>query len=351
MKVPEPRRLPSGAWFIQLRLGGVSVPVTASTAKECKRQAELIKAEHRAEKRSVTPREDLTPAQCIDRHIETRKNTLSPLTIRGYRIVQKHRFTGVMNKPLSEIKDWQAIVDAEARLCAGKTLKNAYLAIKTAVKSTTGEVLPSVRFGVQQPNSRPFLSADEIPAFVAEASKTKYAVPLLLGLSSMRISEIQALDWSAIPPHPDFIRVSGAVVFDEHNKYTHKAANKTASSTRNVPILIPELAAALERDRQPSGPVMPCSQNNLRIACRNICRRAGVTVVTLHGLRHSFASLAYHLQMPEQIAMEIGGWSDASTMRKIYTHIAQTDIARYQAAVGDFFKNANENANDISDPA
>ena len=63
--------------------------------------------------------------------------------------------------------------------------------------------------------------------------------------------------------------------------------------------------------------------------------------VGVHGLRHSFASLAslaYHLQIPEQIAMEIGGWSDIGTMRKIYTHIAQQDMERYETKLQDFLK-------------
>ena len=38
MKVPAPRKLPSGSWFIQLRLGGESIPVTAATAKDCTRE-------------------------------------------------------------------------------------------------------------------------------------------------------------------------------------------------------------------------------------------------------------------------------------------------------------------------
>ena len=40
MKVPEPRKLKSGTWFIQMRLGGESVPVSAATRTECIRQAE-----------------------------------------------------------------------------------------------------------------------------------------------------------------------------------------------------------------------------------------------------------------------------------------------------------------------
>jgi len=70
----------------------------------------------------------------------------------------------------------------------------------------------------------------------------------------------------------------------------------------------------------------------------------------VHGLRHSFASLAYHLNIPEKITMEMGGWSDPGTMHKKYTHIAKSDISRYQTAMADFYakkgsKNANENAN------
>ena len=68
-----------------------------------------------------------------------------------------------------------------------------------------------------------------------------------------------------------------------------------------------------------------------------VCAAAGITVVDLHGLRHSFASLAYHLQIPEMIAAEIGGWSDLSTMHNIYTHLAQKDIAKRSSDFCDYF--------------
>ena len=68
-----------------------------------------------------------------------------------------------------------------------------------------------------------------------------------------------------------------------------------------------------------------------------ICKAHGLPEVGVHGLRHSFASLAYHLQIPEKIAMEIGGWSDDGTMRKIYTHLAQKDIAERARDFSNFF--------------
>ena len=78
-----------------------------------------------------------------------------------------------------------------------------------------------------------------------------------------------------------------------------------------------------------------------------ICRENNLPNVGIHGLRHSFASLAYHLQIPEKIAMEIGGWSDYQTMRKIYTHLSSIDRKKAENKMAEFYKNANKNANEI----
>lgn len=51
MKLPEPRKLPSGNYFIQLRLGGESIPVTEPNRAACIREARAIKAEYLAGKR------------------------------------------------------------------------------------------------------------------------------------------------------------------------------------------------------------------------------------------------------------------------------------------------------------
>lgn len=354
MKVPKARKLSSGKWFIQLRLGGESIPVTANTEKECTRQAQAVKAEYLIGKRSPKkPEETDSPTlnEAIDSYISARDNTLSPLTVRGYRTIQKHRFKSTLPRRLDEIpeSEWQVIVNQEAALCSPKTLKNAWGFIRSVVEDATGKKLPEITLPVQIPAEKPFLSPDEIKKFVSAVKDTKYAVPCLLALCSLRVSEIQALKWQNIPQNPKFIRVSGAVVLNEDNKYIEKRQNKNVTSARKVPIMIPELAVALERDRKPSGPVLEIHQNSLRCAIKKICSANGLPNVGVHGLRHSFASLAYHLQIPDKIAMEIGGWADATTMHKIYTHIAKSDIARYETALSAFYRseeNANKNANE-----
>lgn len=114
------------------------------------------------------------------------------------------------------------------------------------------------------------LLPEQIKVIVKAVKDTRYAVPALLALSSLRISEIQALRWEIIPKNLDFIRVSGAVVLDENNTYQRKKQNENRCSARNVPVLIPELVAAIERTRKPNGPVLEITQNSLRTAIHKI---------------------------------------------------------------------------------
>ena len=265
MKIPEPRKLPSGNYFIQLRLGGESISVTDPSRTACIREARAIKAEYLAGKRAKAAPEAPTLTEAIDAYIAQRSNTLSPLTIRGYRTIQKHRFQTTMPRRLDQIADeeWQGIVNMEAALCAPKTLKTAFAFVRGVVEHTTGRSLPNVSLAAPVPKEKPFLTPEQIRVFVEAVKGTRYAVPALLALSSLRISEIQALRWEDIPEDPDFIRVQGAVVLNEDNKYQRKAQNKNATSTRNVPVMIPELTEAIRRDRKPTGPVLDITQNSL----------------------------------------------------------------------------------------
>lgn len=349
MQIPKARKLKSGSWFIQLRLGGESISVTDPNKNKCEREARYIKSEYLAGKRVKKEEEPTEPElpsitldQAIDDYCKSKSNVLSPATIRGYQNIRKNQLKEIMQKNVYDLaeltkEEWQEIINRESGSRAPKTVKNSVSFVKTIIQEKTKKVLPTATLPAPVDSDTAFLYADEIPKFVSAVVNTKIAVPALLALSSMRLSEIQALDWKDIKKNPDFIRTNGAVVPDEHNKMTHKKQNKNISSSRDVPILIPELKQAIEKNRKPYGPVMDFSRSFFLKQLHLLCRESNITDVTIHGLRHSFASLAYHLQIPEKIAMEIGGWSDAGTMHKRYTHIAKKDINRYKTAIADFY--------------
>ena len=65
--------------------------------------------------------------------------------------------------------------------------------------------------------------------------------------------------------------------------------------------------------------------NSLREQINSICEKNNLPLVGVHGLRHSFASLAYHLGWSEMTVMQEGGWSNTQTVHNIYTHLAAQD--------------------------
>lgn len=342
MKVPQARKLSSGNWFIQLRLNGESVPVTAATEKECVKQATLIKAEIQAGKRpKKATGEAMTLREAIDSYIKARSNTLSPSTIGGYHTIKDNRFEGVMDRRIKDIADWQTICNLEAKTCSAKTLRNAWMLVASVLRETTGTAPPKVRLPQVVIRERPYLDPDQIPVFINAIKGKQCEIPALLALHSLRRSEICALTWSNVDLPKKRIKVCGATVLNEDNKFVQKPTNKNQSSHRYVPIMIPELVEALSRCEDKSGLVVTCSPFTIRTQVNKVCVAIGLPKVGTHGLRHSFASLAYHLSVPEKVVMQIGGWSDRETMHKIYTHLAQKDIAKYENEMTEFFKNAN----------
>ena len=115
-----------------------------------------------------------------------------------------------------------------------------------------------------------------------------------------------------------------------------KKQNKSDSSRRVIPI-IPPLLEALQTAERKGEYVVAMSTEVALKKVNQVCEDNDLPQVGLHGLRHSFASLAYHLQIPEMIAAEIGGWNDISTMHKIYTHLAQKDIEKRSKDFSDYF--------------
>ncbi|MEM5768615.1 MAG: site-specific integrase [Bacillota bacterium] len=345
MKVPKPRKLPSGSWFIQMRLGGESVPVTEAGEKACIKAAQMIKAEYLAGKREKPPEKPpITLSEAVDNYIAARSNTLSPSTLYGYKTIKRSRFLKVMDTPICDITDWQSVCNNEAKLCSAKTLHNAWLFLASVLREA-GETVPKVTLPQIVREEKEFLDPDQIQKFIKTIRGRPCEIPALLALHSLRRSELLALTWKDIDLKKGVIAVNGAVVLSDKNTYTRKKTTKNTASRRLVPIMIPELKSALDAVENKSGAVVGGHPNTLIKQINKACRDSDLPEVGVHGLRHSFASLAYHLGTPEQITMRLGGWSDHNTMRKIYTHLAQKDITKYENQITNFFKNANENAN------
>lgn len=340
INIPKITQLPSGAYNCQLRIkdeNGVtrSISITEDDYKTVEAKAIAIKSGlMQAEK---SPRQLPTLQKAIENYIAERSNTLSPSTIRGYDIIKRTRFQAYMQRNLARFDErtCRRMVNDEAALCSPKTLKNAWRFVSSAIYAETGQ-----RFNVPLPQEvkipHKFLDYEQVKVFVSALRGEKIEIAALLALSSLRLSEILALDWSKVDLKAETIRVSGAVVRNEDNQYVQKAANKNTTSARLVKIFIPRLLDLLQ-SADKSKPLIEVNQHSLYYNINRICRENALPEVGIHGLRHSFASLAYHLQIPKEIAMEIGGWQNDKIMSEIYTHLAAADINEHRERLKAFY--------------
>lgn len=339
MKIPKIRQLPSGAYTCQLRVNGQSISITDE-------RRDVVEAKAYAYKSGLMAAQtadggNITLGNAIDFYIESRKNTLSPSTIRGYRIIRNTRFQSLMARKLSTLNSHicQTACDNETKNVASKTVANSWHLISAVISEYLGQTI-KVRLPQKQKNERPFLSPEQIPVFVEAVKGSTVEIPALLALSSLRLSEILALTYQAIDIKKQTIKVSGAMVLGDGNVMVKKKTNKNLSSARTVPIFIPELYDCLCREKEVHAPIDPLtllSRQEIYYQINSICKKNDLPLVGVHGLRHSFASLAYSLDVPELVAMQIGGWSDFGTMRRIYTHIAETQKQKNVAELAAFF--------------
>lgn len=333
MKVPSPEKLQSGNYRIRLTINGELHSITRSTAKECIREATLLKAEYKAGKRISNKGEDMTLREAEEAFIKSRE-VKSPSTLRGYNSIARNRFLDYKDKKLKNI-NWQEAINAECRTgLSPKTIYNAW-GFESAVLQYAKVVKPDVTLPAPIKYDREWLDLDEILKLLDVIKGNEYEVPILLGLHSLRRSEICAMTYDNI--QNGIIKVRGAVIPNENHKFIERKTNKTYKSARDIPIMIPRLA---EITKGMSGKVYNHSPNTLSNKIKDFCNKAKITEITTHGLRHSFASLCFSddVGMTEQEVMELGGWSDYQTVHKIYLHVSQKDRLRHKNKMAKLFE-------------
>ena len=85
MRIPEPKKLPSGKWYVQIMVDGKRSNKTFHTKEEAAYWAAGLKTKAIEDNRDPT---SLTLTAAVDRYIESKSSILSPSTIKGYRTLQ-----------------------------------------------------------------------------------------------------------------------------------------------------------------------------------------------------------------------------------------------------------------------
>ena len=319
IKIPTPRKR-GQKWYVDLRREGVTV--IEDTEATARAKALAIRAGFIP---SVKSARGLTLRQAIDNYIETRDNILSPATVRGYRIIQRNAFPGIMDTDISSISSWQAAINDEARRVKAKTLKNEWGLVRTVLAENGIQADVAIPQVIR--NELSWLDFEQIKLFLDAIRDEPGEMGALFALHGLRRSELLAVTPNKI--NGQTILVEGSAVLDEDNALVRKEENKNTSSRREVPIMIPRLAELIEaKGGDANTPFLHYpSPNVLYVQINRACDKAGLPRVGVHGLRRSFASLAYHLGWSEHQTMRVGGWSNTQTVHNVYIKLAQADSA------------------------
>lgn len=337
IRLPKVEQLPSGAYRVRILIGTDRQSITKPTQEEC--IAEYLALKHKVKEAGERKKtKTVTLEEALQNYIDRRKDKKSPATIKGYEAYKKNRMLRMMDANVYTTTDaqWQAAVDRDFKKLTDKYAKNVWSFVASAIEEETGR-RPSIDLDPPEKAKRPYLEPDEVLTFV-EAMKGRTAeIAALLELSSLRVSEVLAVKGTDVDLKNNRIRVQGAAVYGPGGKLVFKDKNKTQASTRYVPI-IPPLRDLLEEMDLTDSYLVTMRPAGIYKQINKVCEESNLPQVGNHGLRHSFASLAYHLGIPEKIAMEIGGWEDSKVMHDIYTHLAKKDIAERSKEFTDFFR-------------
>lgn len=183
-----------------------------------------------------------------------------------------------------------------------------------------------------QPRRALVLTADQLCAYI-DAAKSETCFPLLLLICTLglRRSEALGLQWGCID-------LAGGVLAVRQQRMRIDGRMqlrplKSRASIRALPIP-PPLAAELatiraeQRVLSISGWVCDTNPDTLRKAHLRAIARAGLPPVTLHGLRHTVATLAAANGCPMKILQGILGHSKFDLTANLYAdHLRSVDFA------------------------
>lgn len=173
------------------------------------------------------------------------------------------------------------------------------------------------------------LSEAEIQRLVSVVRPHYYAAIATAIFTGLRRSELLGLVWDDIDFEEGVIRVRYQLL----TKSLEREALKSPWSVRDV-VLMPSLAGVLRRHRIASPhslgtDLVFCSRSGKTIGHRNLQTRgldkvlsdAGLVDITLHTLRHTFASILISQGRDPEFVRDQMGHKDAAFTLRVYTHL------------------------------
>lgn len=314
-----------GYWTQQITVNGQRKVLTAKNKKD------LILKIANLKDTKVHHRTPLN--KVADKWIRDVEKRVSFNTMKGYTSGFKKIVTFWKDTPMEEITPQQVTgwLNTYSHF-AQKTIKNILLVFREIYE------FAYVNYGVQNNPSlhlkaprgkgkqeRQFPSADDIKIVNDHINDSVWGLMAYMALyTGLRRGELCALQWKDIDFEKKTIRVSKSVYWT-NDHVPHIKEPKTNAGIREVPImdaLYDILYPLKKRSSEYVFGLLHSYQIDKGFA--RYQKETGLGV-TLHGLRHGFASILYKNNVDLKTAAYVLGHAQSSTTLEIYTHLMEQD--------------------------
>jgi integrase len=256
----------------------------------------------------------LTFEEAAEKYIDSKKNVLSPTTIRSYTVIKRNLSKWFLEFPIDKISqvELNKQVNELALNHSPKTVRNQH----GFISAVLGTFRPEMQIYTTLPQKRkiePYIPSDEdIKKLLEELKETDAYVPIILAAWGMRRGEILALLPSDVE-EDGTVHITKSAVYDIDGNLVIKAP-KTTESTRDI--IIPQEIANIIRER---GYVYKSHHQYVTKKMREIQKKLGMQRFTLHKLRHYFASKMLTITDAKTV-QSLGGWKTDTVMKTVYAH-------------------------------
>ena len=344
------KKLPSGSWRVQASVTVGGIKTVKSFTNKDRKKAELLAAQWRAEFLSYNETDRITLQTAYARYIDSKRNVLSPSTIREYERQSKIDFPELMPVLIESITQEriQRAVDKMARTHSAKSVKNSH-GLLSAVLRVFRPDLRLITSLPQKTKHAVYIPDDDDIRTLLEASDGVLRRAILLAaFGPMRRGEICALEDADIKGNT--VAVNKNLVQNSKKDWVIKAP-KTYSGYRTIDF--PDFV--IEEIKKEQGRIVPITPNALTSRFARRLKKLDIPHFRFHDLRHYCVSIQKAIGVPDIYIMERGGWSSTNTMNAIYAHVLKKNRTEQELRTVEHFNkmsdiiknNSHENSHEI----
>lgn len=336
-------KLNSGNWRCRSYAGidpttGKRIVVSGTGAT--KSEAEMAMFAVKSKVASADSSMDMTLRQAMGAYIKARSGVLSPSTIRGYYSILNSGIQSIMDLRLKTLNaaKIQTAISEDAKTKSPKTVRNIYGLLVPTLEMFAPGLKVDIKLPQKIKTEMVIPTDEEIKQICdrAEHYRCKWQI-YLAAFMGLRVSEIIALDLNKdIDWENSTLTVNKAMVRNENSEYVLKTT-KTVNSTRKLKIP-PFVLDVLKATKDQTDPIYFPKSNELGHRMKRIVNSLKLEKkITMHTLRHYYASTLVVLGVPDLYAIKLMGHGSEGILRRVYQHTHEEYLDSVQDKMIAFF--------------